>query len=511
LSAYQVSRQSAELFGRSSPYYIPHHFYSDLRLPSRSPSIHQFVALSRISNYRLCDWLAVFGFHLDDIPRLQPLLPRKRTVVLDPSVYDENAWIPWFVEKVPSERIPPIAPLGYFLRDGPPRRARTLGSLGRKAFLYAKLGQDDRLALPDLVPGSIVRIDPRRGTEGLPEAGSPSREIFLVEHDSTLRCGRLRQGAKGRIVLCSVKFPFARIELNSDPAFRIYGVVDAEMRPLTHSNIFCKVSAFVDMPSQTRRTSRVPVTLGEVIRWSRIRAGFSFREASALSRRLAETLADEMYFTAVATLSEYETLTDPPRHVQKIIAVCILYNIVFWDFLTASGITVEPKEGDFVPDELIPRMIPGAGLSSNEAAPAQVVDEKPGFAASVVAEWLDIPVFAKEAFALMAGLKDLSMSDTFWVGGDRNPIHPYLVHATFVVVNRRIKKPIQTAAKTLWEQPLYMVLKRDGSFLCGACTLERGGLLVHPFPDRPVIPRQLRNGIDAEVIGQVTAVVRHLD
>jgi hypothetical protein len=513
LTAYQVSRQSAEMFERSSPFYIPHHLYSDLTPASRSPSIHQFVALSRISNYRLCDWLAVFGFHPDDIPRLQSLLRRQRTVVLDSSVYDENAWIPWFAEKLPPERVPGIAPLGYVLRVGPPRRARTLRSLGRKTFLYAKLGDEDRLAFPDLVPGSIVRIDPSHAAERLPEAAGPSREIFLVEHNSVLRCGRLRRSAKDGIVLCSVKFPFSRTELNSDPAFRIYGVVDAEMRPLARSNVSCQAPAFVKAPSprELRRTSSGSPALGELIRLSRLRAGFSFREASALSRRIAETLADEEYFTAVGTLSEYETLTHAPRHVQKIISICILYNIGFWDFLNASGITVDPRAGDFMPDELIPRVVPGTDrfVAGTDAEPS--IQEETGFVARLVTEWSDIPLFARDAFALVAALNDLSLSDVFWVGGDRSPIHPYLVHAIFVSVNRRMKKPIQTAAKTLWEQPIYMVLKRDGGLFCGACTLEHGQLLVHSYPDRPSVPRQLRNGIDAEVIGQVTAVVRRLE
>ncbi len=514
LTLYQVSRQSAELFGRSSAYYIPHHFYSDLRSPSRSPSIHQFVALSRISNYRLCDWLAVFGFHLDDIPRLQPLLPRKRTVVVDSSVYDENAWIPWFVEKLPPERVPQIAPLGYFLRPGPPRRARTLGSLGRKAFLYVKLGEDDLLAFPDLMPGSMVRIDTRRSAERLSDAAAgPSRQIFLVEHDSVLRCGRLQRSAKGRMVLCSLNFPFARIELNSDSAFRIYGVVDSEMRSLAGPNVSCQVPSFVNRRAnrELRRARSGASVLRELVQSSRIRSGFSFREASALTRQIAEALADESYFTAIGTLSEYETLAHPPRHVQKIIAICILYGIGFWDFLAASGITEGPIPGEPIPDELIPRVLPGAAFPIDDCETERGIEEKAGFLATTVAELSDIPLFAKDAFALSAGLKDLSLADVFWVGGDREPIHPYLVRALFVVVNRRIKKPIQTSAMTLWEQPLYMVLKRDGGFLCGACTLEDGLLLVHPYPDRLSVPQQLRNGIDAEVIGQVAAVIRRLE
>ena len=512
LTLFQVSRHSAEIFGRSSPYYLPHHLYSDLAAPSRTPSIHQVVALSRVSNYRLCDWLAVFGFRLEDIPRLQSLLPLKRTIVLDSSVYDENALIPWFVEKLHPERIPGIAPLGYLLEPGPPRRVKTLRSLNRKAFLYAKLGDNDRLAFPDLMPGSIVRIDPSRAAERPPDAAtSQSRQIFLVEHESVLRCGRLQRKTKDRTALCSVKFPFSRVELNSDPAFRICGVVDAELRPLTHPAVFCQTHAFVNAATarEVRRASNGARALGELIRRSRIRAGFSFRDASALSRRIGQVLGDEMYFTAVGTLSEYETLTYPPRHIQKIISICILYDIGFWDFLRVSSLPIDSLGGEPIPDDLVwPR------AARAHEGPWETADdtggEKDGFLSGLIAQWEEIPLFLKDAMADLSGIRDLSMRDVFWVGGERNVIHPYLENATFAVVNRRLKKPGKTTARTVWEQPLYVVLKRDGGFLCGACTLERGVLSIHPYPDRSVAFRQLRNGIDAEVIGQVMSVIRRL-
>jgi hypothetical protein len=177
------------MFGRSSPYFIPHHLYSALTLPSWRPNIHQLAALSRISNYRLCDWLAIFGFHLDDIPRLQPLLARKRTVVLDSSVYDENARIPWFAERLPPERIPGIAPLGYFLRLGPPVRARTLLALRRQSFLYAKLGDDD------LQEASCAF------TRGAAPSGCPRRKVSaasfsswsMIRHCAAAACNETRK------------------------------------------------------------------------------------------------------------------------------------------------------------------------------------------------------------------------------------------------------------------------------------------------------------------------------
>jgi len=70
LTLYQVSQKTRVLYGRLSPYFIPHNLYYDLGLGTYSPSLHQLFALSSISDYRFNDWLRVFGFHPDDIAAL---------------------------------------------------------------------------------------------------------------------------------------------------------------------------------------------------------------------------------------------------------------------------------------------------------------------------------------------------------------------------------------------------------------------------------------------------------
>ncbi len=501
------------MFGGSSLFYIPHHFYSDLALPSRRPSLHQLAALSRISNYRLCDWLAVFDFHLDDIPRLQPLLPRKHTVVLDSSVYDENAWRSWFDEKQSTAHVPPITPLGNLLSPGSLKRAKELAQSNSGNFRYARIGEEDLLAFPDLLPGSIVRIDTRRAAE-LPLDGqaNPSRQFFFVERGGRFHCGRLQRTGKDRLILCSSTFPFAQIELSSGAGVNILGAVDAEMRPLGKGPYPCR------LPVQEKRSwapgqrrSAAPAGLKELIRLSRIRTGLSFREAMSLSRKIAADLGDETYFTALGTLSDYETRSQPPRHVQKIISLCILYCIGFWDFLRASALPVDSLDGEPIPYELVPGALPrpDARLSEQETEDDRE-KLKGGFLRKLIDQLEDVPLFLRDALAALSGLRDLSTRDVFWVGGERNAIHPYLLNATFAVVNRRLKKPVNNAVSTVWEQPLYIILKRDGAFLCGVCTLEDGLLSLHPYPDRPFAFRELRNGVDAEVIGEVVTIVRRL-
>jgi hypothetical protein len=94
------------------------------------------------------------------------------------------------------------------------------------------------------------------------------------------------------------------------------------------------------------------------------------------------------------------------------------------------------------------------------------------------------------------------------VGGDEAPIHPLLINASFVVVNRRVKKPTQS--KAVCEPPPYLILKRDGSYLCACCSLHQGNLVVRGYPGVRLATQQFRNGIDAEVVGQVTTVLRRL-
>lgn len=97
LTLYGVSRRSAEVFGASSPFYIPHNWYGSLTQTPPVATIYQMLALSHITKFCFAHWLFVFGFNLDVVFGLQLRIPRKHTTILDPSVYDPYAWIPWLV------------------------------------------------------------------------------------------------------------------------------------------------------------------------------------------------------------------------------------------------------------------------------------------------------------------------------------------------------------------------------------------------------------------------------
>jgi hypothetical protein len=190
LTLYQVSQRSAKIFGDSSLYFIPQRLYHELAVGALTPNLHQLAAFSHISNYRLVDWLAVFGFHLDDIPKLQLLVPRRRTLLLDSSVYDQEQRLPWFAGRLPEPSRPAIAPLGQFLKRSAPMRAKELLDLNKKRFLYVRIGHEDKFAFPSLAPNSVARIDARSARDLLSSlAATNSKNMFLVESGLSLYCG----------------------------------------------------------------------------------------------------------------------------------------------------------------------------------------------------------------------------------------------------------------------------------------------------------------------------------
>jgi hypothetical protein len=508
LSLYRVSRQSAEIFGRSSRFYVPHNLYYDVADPSLIPTIQQMLALSRITNYLFYDWLKVFGFDLDHIPRLQLLIPRQRTTLLDSSVYDVHAWIPWFVDRPRPEPVPPIAPLGQFLDLEMPRRAGELLKLSKRRFLYGKVGEGDVRAFPQLAPGSIFRVDELRSKELLSGGKNDAeRRTFLVEHGLGFTCSRLDVLEKGSIMLRSSQRPCAQIELRLGKEAQILGVVDAEMRSMADRPGMQMPHRSAGLPKPLLlHAPNLQTNLKDLLRSSRLRVGLSFREASGMSRWIASTLSDQLYFAAPSTLSDSETLLAPPRHIQKILTLCILYCIEFEEFLRASGLPLDQAGREPMPDELVPRQVPSRNQRLQVASEKQSLQVPSGFLGSLTKLWEEVPFFLRHSLNEFTGLKNFALSDVFWVGGDKAPSHPLLANATFVVVNRRVKNPTQST--TACEPPLCLLLKRDGSYLCGSCALHQGNLVLRAYPGGRLATEQFRNGVDAEVVGQVTTILR---
>jgi transcriptional regulator with XRE-family HTH domain len=503
LTLYRVSQESIELYGRSSPFFLPHNLYYDLRTGSFTPSIHQISALSRISGYRVVDWLRVFGYILEDITRLQVEVPSKRTIVLDTSLTDSNEWIPWLDNRAVGVSIPSIAPMARLLKSASGQRIGFLKNPNARSFLYAKVGTEDALAFPDLAPGSIVRVNPDVADSARGETSSISDRIFLVEHSQGFCCCRISTLDDGAILLFDNRLRHARVELHTPREAKIWGSVDFEFRPLLHT-------AEPKVPKDLARRWRpqpLPSSknFGQLLKTTRKRRNLSVRDAARMSRTIADVLKNGRYKISPSSLSDYELRNVAPRDFHKIITLCSIYGLQFESVMRRIGIDLADAGAESMPDRYLSRGEPP--VSAKSAAGDEV---RTGFLERLLEDWQDVPFFLRHSFEYFSGPGHVSWDDFFWVGGDDDPLHPYLVNALVVMVNRRRKTPLYFGSKPLWQQPIYIVLKRDGSHLAGCCGVENGALVVHPYTRDYRRDEEYRLHRDAEVVGQIVAIARRI-
>jgi hypothetical protein len=502
LSLYQVSQQSAKLYGRSSPCFLPHNLYYDLRAGSFTPSIHQISALSRISGYRVADWLRVFGFDLEDITRLQVLLPSKRTIVLDTSLTDPNEWVPWFDNRSDTVSIPSIAPLAKLLKGAPARRISSVEYPGVRRFVYAKVGAEDSLAFPDLLPGSIVRVnreiaDVNRGDNSpLPE------RIFLIEHSKGFCCSRIRILTNGAVVPFDLERRYAQVELHGPQQVKLWGTVDFEFRALLRAE---RPEVPTDL---ARRWNPQPLAseenFGQMLEGTRRRRNLSIREAARMSRTIAELLRNDRYMSSPSSLSDYEVRNVAPRDFHKIVTLCCVYGLQFESVMRRIGVDTTTAGTESMPDRCLSRVEPAVGAKSGATAASRT-----GFLEKLMGEFQEIPVFLRQSLGYFSNSGHVSLDDFFWVGGDDDPIRPYVAKGLVVMVNRRRKTPFRFMSKPLWQLPIFLVVKRDGTYVA-ACGVENGALVLHPYARDFYREQEYQLHRDAEVVGQIVAIARRL-
>jgi len=504
LTLYQISRESRARYS-DSRYFIPHQLYTHLRVTGFTPKIQQILALSSITGYRPADWLAVFGFRLAAIARLQATFPAKYTQLIDSTVYDDQEWIPWFTDAVPSTLTRAIAPLGLLLSSGTSHRASYFTSLRSSPFLYAKVGYQDAFAYPDLLPGSIVRVDTRRKHDASAQR-SVAEPIVLIEHTKGFSLCRMHSERAGHVTLRSSELPFPQVELRLDREARVLGVADVDLRLLVGSSDPDVPNEFSSLDAGHRlfRIS-AKLTFGQLLTQSRLRSGLSFREASELSREIAAELGDEHYFCAPGALSDYEVRGGPPRHVHKLITLAVLYALKFSELLEAAALEIGNVGREPIPEALLPRRNSSPGLGSGMTELHQ-----PGFVRDLVQTFEEIPLFLKEALPALVGLPRISLRDIYWMAGQRTSQHPRLKTTVLAAIDRRRKRPFDEPRKALTEQPLYMLLVRESGYVAAACHREGKLLVAHPFSDGFGGPLHFRNGIDAEVVGRIVAMLRWL-
>jgi transcriptional regulator with XRE-family HTH domain len=504
LSLADICRESRSHSADTGFGHVPHNLYDAIRKRQFSPSIFQIASLSALSGYRFIDWLKLFDFSLDDVSRFQALLPALRTAELDARIYDLDAKVPWFREVRPHSLSSPLLPLSRWLAHAEPRRAARIAPAMPQAIRFVKIGSHDAFAFPNVLPGSIVRVKPlaNRHTE-VPVENECSSKLFLVEHGRGFACSQIYRSGQNQIVLCPRQVPYASLELEQTTQALVLGVADLEIRhivsiekPLVPGKLggyWPPVELPVSLPARH---------VGALIRRARKRSGLSFREASKRTRLIAKTLRDSRYFCAAGSLSDYETRTSPPRHIQKMISICATYFVSAADFLQAAGVEFDGPDQLPMPAEFLENIRAG---KRTESAP-----RSPEFVNEMKRQFPELPYFLRGAMPGFFGIARLSIRDVFWAGGIQRFVHPYMDGALFLIVDRRRKTIRSSLSCALWAQPLYVFLSRDGTYLCGSCSRLNGILMIRPCAAGLPKLIRLRNRVDAEVVGQIVGIVRRL-
>lgn len=493
----ELSRQSRLRFPRNSLFWIPSHFYEAMHHASFSPSLHQLFASSVLTNYRLTDWVRLFGFSFDQGVRFQAAWPRRRTTELDSRVYHPEALISWFNEAPRTVLGGELFPVSHWLSG---KKILPIEDIGRteSRFRYFKIGSDDAYAYPDLLPDSIVRVNPRIDADAL-LLDSNSDSILAVEHPFGVTFSHVLPSGTGKIILCSKQLPYAPVEMSLGTQARILGIVDLEIRRLSSGNV-----PTVSTQSAARFAFDQPgpsgdgKELGQYLRQARVRLNLSFHAASELSREIARVLQHPRYFCAASALSDIEASNRFPRHIHKLISLSALYCVPVADLAARAGLSPDAGGKEAMPAEFEGRR----GTTSRDA--------RSRFLLSVEDRFEEVPLFLCDALLPLTGLSHLSVRDIFWAGATNGLAHPYLRGAAFLAVNRKSKQPAPLLSSPLWAQPLYIIELRNGRLLCAACSLHGATLLISPCTTIGGSVMRLRNHIEAEVLGRVVALVRTL-
>ena len=505
LSLLQVSVASAQIFGAGTPYHVAHNLYYDLRNRRFTPNLHQFIALSSVSGYSLYDWLSTFGIRLDNIVRLQMQLPFPKTILLDANEYDLHAFIPWFEQK--DRTVEPIAPFNRLFLQTALEPVDMLLRNNRKSFLYAKLGSEDTLPFPELLPGSVVRVEPLGDQTRLPDvAGGVSRHLYLLEHSGGLSCSRVRQIAPGRLVLVPSHRNGSDVELRLGSEVRVLGAIDMEVRRFQNLVFFPRSRVRTKWrPEDLPPPGHAASDLGHLISSRRQRNGLSFRQASTMSNLIAAKLGDEQYSAAFGSLSDYETINTSPRHVQKVLSLCILYSIDFWEFLRSAKLAIDKLGSEPISDDLA--VHPGSALGPKHDRGKTRDDGT--IHNNLVDQFAEIPYFLHHALSELCGMSRISMRDIFWIGNNGLNFQWPLRGAVLLVVNRRIKRPVVQESEADERRHVYLFTRRDGSFVCGRFRRDRQIILVHETTDATA-RATMKLSSDAEIVGKIIACVRRV-
>ena len=348
LTITQLSKITRQRYGIQSSYFIPPTFLYKLRC-GVTPHICQVAALSETTGYRFVDWIRMLGFDLQDIPRLQMHLHWERTALITPIKFQTAPYS--------SSSAPAITQTMRWTSSGSLSGHSLSGESWRNSderFCFAKIGSTDAALWQGLTPGMIVRVDrfyrqPTRGcttgnTTGLSNDDAQQNLLWLVEHPGGLTCCQVRWVGEKQVILAPARPPLGNLPLRVPSEARILGLADLEVGAAgSRASQFASSQIEFD-PSESLTYGGARVPFPDLLRAARRRTGLTFRAAHHLTLSIARIFGSRDYAIGLGALSDYETVCRLPRHIAKIISLCITYSLDIRQLMEGAGVYVDDSD-----------------------------------------------------------------------------------------------------------------------------------------------------------------------
>jgi hypothetical protein len=448
----------------------------------RAPLVHHLLALEEVSHAGVYACLRILGYDLEDLPLLQAVLHRDRTVMLSTTSYDRerpSVWPAAFTEHVDLSRGEFVSELVSRF-DSYPAPDLADGAAASR-FVHLRIGRFDTDLTPSVVPGSIVRVDtgdcgPARFNPRAQRGGD--RPVYAVAHLRGLSCAYVDWIGEERIALIPHHHRRAPTIYRLQDEAVVLGRVCTELRPMDVEDEPNRRRGHTPCASRLVRPDADRQPFGAFLRSSREAIGMTHRDAHAVSVRIAEVYNDRRFAIGIGTLSDWESQRELPLSVPHLVSLAACYAVSFTDLLRASRLLSAP------------RLMPSERRAS---APDRV----------------DASLFQPAlwpAVQRVGGLQDLSWDDVFRCGDGATAFDRVLVGARYLIVNRRVRN-VTRATSALVDRPLYILSDECGRQICAGCFVDRDRLYIQPDPLRPPSIRAL--ACDRVTIrGRVTAILR---
>jgi hypothetical protein len=313
LTVCQASALTGMRYGKNTPYHVPATFLYKIR-NGVTPHVCQLVALSQVTGCRFSDWMNLCGFDLRLILSLQLEVHTERTALITPAH--------------------PVSPHDFSCVHERSRVERP------HRYFFAKVGSGDNVVYPKLLSGSVVRAD-RCYSPQVGAAKHADELLWLVEHPGGLACCHVKRIDIQNIVLLPSRYPLSGWPLRLSREARVLGLIDLELRPQRLQHFGSRYR-----PIKTDTLGTIPygnhaVSLSSLLRSSRARSGLTLRVAHEKTVRVAQLLQNPEYRIPLGLLSDYEASDRFPRHIAKIISLCVVYGIDFWQLMQAGGTQID--------------------------------------------------------------------------------------------------------------------------------------------------------------------------